>query len=205
MVDDDVAQRADRVVEVAAILDAERLGHRDLHAGDVVAVPDRLEHRVGEAQVQQLLEPHLSEEVVDPVELGLVDVLVQLLVSARAEARSWPNGFSTTTRAPPCVRPGVVQALDDGREQRRRDLQVEDGQLRVADRLLTRCVGRRLRKVAAHVGQALREAREDVFVERSRRVAAIDSRACSRSCSIVQSSTATPTTGQSSSPRRSSR
>ncbi len=78
MVDDDVAQRADRVVEVAAVLDAEVLGHRDLDAVDVVPVPDRLEHRVGEAEVEDLLEAHLPEEVVDPVELGLVDVLVQL-------------------------------------------------------------------------------------------------------------------------------
>ena len=32
VVDDDVAERADGVVEVAAVLDAEVLGHRDLHA-----------------------------------------------------------------------------------------------------------------------------------------------------------------------------
>ena len=79
VVDDDVAQRADRVVEVAAILDAEVLGHRDLDALDVVPVPDRLEHRVREAQEEDLLEAHLPEEVVDPVELRLVDVLVQLV------------------------------------------------------------------------------------------------------------------------------
>ena len=79
MVDDDVAQRADRVVEVAAILDAEVLGHRDLDALDVVAVPDRLQHRVGEAEVEDLLEAHLPEVVVDPVQLRLVDVLVQLV------------------------------------------------------------------------------------------------------------------------------
>ena len=76
MVDDDVADGADGVVEVPAVLDAEALGHRDLHAGDVVAVPDRLDHRVGEAQVQELVGAHLSQEVVDAVQLGLVDVLV---------------------------------------------------------------------------------------------------------------------------------
>ena len=76
MVDDDVAQRADGIVEVPAILDAEALGHRDLHARDVRAIPDRLEHRVGEAQVEQLVGAHLAEEVVDPVELGLLDVAV---------------------------------------------------------------------------------------------------------------------------------
>ena len=100
VVDDDVAQRADRVVEVAAILDAEVLGHRDLHALEVVPAPERLEHRVREAQVEDLLEPHLPEVVVDPVELRLVDVLVELRRPARApRRRSWPNGFSTTTRA----------------------------------------------------------------------------------------------------------
>ena len=99
MVDDDVAQRADGVVEVAAVLDAEVLRHRDLHAGDEVAIPDRLEHRVGEAQVEDLLEAHLAEVVVDAQQLRLVDVLVQLVGQAPcAEARSCPNGFSTTTR-----------------------------------------------------------------------------------------------------------
>ena len=57
MVDDHVAQRPDRVVEVPAVLDAEALGHRDLDTLDVVAVPDRLQDRVREAQVQDLLRP----------------------------------------------------------------------------------------------------------------------------------------------------
>ena len=78
MVDDDVAQRADGVVEVSAVLHAEVLGHRDLDVRDVVAVPDRLDHRVGEPQVEELVGAHLAEEVVDAIELGLVDVLVDL-------------------------------------------------------------------------------------------------------------------------------
>ena len=78
VVDDDVAQRADGVVEVAAVLDPEALGHRDLDAVEVVPVPDRLEHRVGEPEVEELLEAHLPEEVVDPVDLRLVEVLVEL-------------------------------------------------------------------------------------------------------------------------------
>ena len=67
MVDDDIPQRSDRVVEVTPILDTEALGHRDLHGLDVVAVPDRLEHRVREPQEEELLDSHLSEEVVDAV------------------------------------------------------------------------------------------------------------------------------------------
>ena len=99
VVDDDVAQRADRVVEVAAVLDAEVLGHRDLHGLDVVPVPDRLQHRVREAEVEDLLDPHLPEVVVDAQELRLVDVLVQLVGERTGRGLSCPNGFSTTTRA----------------------------------------------------------------------------------------------------------
>ena len=72
-------ERADRVVEVAAILDAEVLRHRELHARNVGPVPDRLEHRVRKAEEEDLLEAHLPEEVVDPVQLGLIDGLVELV------------------------------------------------------------------------------------------------------------------------------
>ena len=75
-----VAQRSHGVVEVAAVLYPEALRHRDLHRRDVLPVPQRLEDRVGEAQVEDLDEPHLPEEVVDPVELVLVDVPVHLVV-----------------------------------------------------------------------------------------------------------------------------
>ena len=78
VVDDDVTQRADGVVEVAPVLDPEALGHRDLDAGEVVPVPDRLQHRVREPEVEELLEAHLPEEVIDPVDLRLVQVLVEL-------------------------------------------------------------------------------------------------------------------------------
>ena len=52
---DDVANDAGLVVELAAALDAEALGHRDLHVLDVVPIPDRLEERVGEAEIEDVL------------------------------------------------------------------------------------------------------------------------------------------------------
>jgi len=93
MVDDHVAKRPDGVVEVAAVLDAELLRHRDLDARDVVAVPDRLEHRVGKAQVEELLETHLAEEVIDPVELRLGHVLVQLGCESARGLQVMPEGL----------------------------------------------------------------------------------------------------------------
>jgi hypothetical protein len=39
---------------VASILDAKLLSHRDLDGIDIVAVPERFEHRVGEAKEEDL-------------------------------------------------------------------------------------------------------------------------------------------------------
>ena len=77
MVLDDVAQGAGRLVEAAPLLHPERLGHGDLHVVDVAAVPERLEDGVGEAQGQDVLDRLLPEVVVDPVDLRLVEGLVQ--------------------------------------------------------------------------------------------------------------------------------
>ena len=63
---DDVAGGADAVVVARAAADADVLGHGDLHVVDVVGVPDRLEHLVGEAQRQQVLDRLLAQVVVDP-------------------------------------------------------------------------------------------------------------------------------------------
>jgi hypothetical protein len=39
-----------------------------------VAIPQRLEQGVGEAQIEELLEAHFAEKVIDPVDLTLVEV-----------------------------------------------------------------------------------------------------------------------------------
>ena len=75
---DHVAVGAGRLVEVAALGQAERLGHVDLDVGDVVPVPDRLEQAVGEAEGEDVLGRLLAQEVVDPEDLLLVEDLVQL-------------------------------------------------------------------------------------------------------------------------------
>ena len=65
------------LVEAAAHLDRERLRDVDLDVVDVVAVPDRLEHPVGEAQRQQVLHRLAAEVVVDPVDAALLEDRVQ--------------------------------------------------------------------------------------------------------------------------------
>ena len=54
-----------RFVKRAAVLHAEILGQGDLDAGHVVAVPDRLQERIGEAEIEDIHDRLLPEEVVD--------------------------------------------------------------------------------------------------------------------------------------------
>jgi len=62
---DDVAEAACGFVEGAAVFDAEGLGEGDLDGGDVVAVPDGFEEGVGEAEVEDVHDRFLAEEVID--------------------------------------------------------------------------------------------------------------------------------------------
>ena len=96
---DHVARGADAVVVAGAAADADVLGHGDLHVVDVVGVPDRLEHGVGEAHRQDVLDRLLAEVVVDPEDRARAGRRRPAMsLSSRADSRSWPNGFSTTTR-----------------------------------------------------------------------------------------------------------
>ncbi len=165
VVDDDVAQRADGVVEVAAVGDAEPLGHRDLHAADVAAVPQRLDHRVGESQVQQLVDPHLPEEVVDPVQLRLVEVRADLGVERAGRREVVPERLLDDD-APVAHEIGAGELRDHRAEQRRRDLEVVDRRAGGADRLADLGVDPVVAEVAADVRQALGEAIEDLVVDR---------------------------------------
>ena len=204
MVDHHVAQRADRVVEAAAVVDPEVLRHRDLDAVEVVAAPDRLEDRVGEAQVQDLLEAHLPEVVVDPEQLRLVDVLVQL-VGQVARGLLVVAERLLDDEARSRAQPGVGDALDDLPEQERRDLEVEDRGLGALDRLTDAPVRRGVGEVAADVGQPVGEPLEDLLVDRLPGPLDRGARPLDRAGRCVQSSTATPTIGQSRRPRASSR
>ena len=156
VIDHDVAQRAHGVVEAPAVLDPELLGERDLHARHVVAVPHGVEHPVGEAQVQQLLEADLAEEVVHPEDLRLADRAVQLGGQRLRRGEVVPERL--LHQDPGALgQPRRGQAPDHPAEQRRRRLQVEDRLLRSLDRRGDPPVGAGIVEVALDVGQAPRE------------------------------------------------
>ena len=115
---DDVPQAPDRVVEAAAVLDPEVLRHRDLHGLDVAAVPDRLEHGIREAQVGDVLNGLLAQEVVDPVDLALVQDLVDLVVELDRRVQVVTEGLldhdPCILRSPALPRRWITPAKSDG-------------------------------------------------------------------------------------------
>ena len=84
MVGHHVAQRAGRFVELAAPLDADGFGHCDLHMIDAVAIPQRLEQAIGEAQRHDVLHRLFAQEMIDAVDL----IFAQRLAGCRRSALS---------------------------------------------------------------------------------------------------------------------
>ena len=107
---DDVPGRADAVVVAGAAADADVLGHGDLHVVDEGPVPDRLEHLVGEAQRQDVLDGFLAQVVVDAEHLvgreDLMDDLVQFLGAGEVVAEGLLDD-----RTPPRALGGIGQAV----------------------------------------------------------------------------------------------
>ena len=97
---DHVAQRAGVVVIAAAQLDAEGLGHGDLHVVDIAAVPDRLEDAVGEAEHQDILDGFFAEVMVDAVDLLLVACAESSRLSSRARGQVAAERFLDDQPAP---------------------------------------------------------------------------------------------------------
>ena len=121
-----VTDGADGVVERATPGHAEALGHRDLHAGDLVAVPDRLEQGVGEAEGQQVLDRLLAQEVVDPEHLALVEDPSERGVELAGAGQVATEGLLHDHPGAP-GQPVLLQLGDHGGEQGRRDGQVVRG------------------------------------------------------------------------------
>ena len=78
MVLEHVAQQAGLVVVAGPVLHPEGFGDGELDVVDVMAVPDRLEDQVREAEHHDVLHRVLAQIVVDPVDLVLFEIAVQL-------------------------------------------------------------------------------------------------------------------------------
>src|SRR5579864_8449019 len=83
MILEDVSNGADALVETAAAAHAECFRHGDLRALDVLGIPDGLQKRVGEPEIQEVLDRLFAEEMIDAVDgrlgKGLVEGRVESL------------------------------------------------------------------------------------------------------------------------------
>src|SRR2546425_8771361 len=123
MILDDVAHGARLVVERAPALDSELFGHRDLHALDVIAVPERLQESVGEAEEEHVVYRPLAEVVVDPEDRCLIEGAeqdpVELLRGGDVVAERFLDDDAGAVRAA-----RLAELLHDQLEQHGRDGQV---------------------------------------------------------------------------------
>ena len=122
MVLDQVSERSRAVVVAGASLDPDVLGRDDLNVVDEVAIPDRLEQRVGEPQRHQVLDRFLTEVVIDPEDLGFVEHLQQLGVELPGGGEVIPERLLDHD---PCLcavavlKPGLTQLAHDQRVELR--------------------------------------------------------------------------------------
>ncbi len=159
-----VADRAHALVELAAAIHAEALGHGDLHTIDVVAVPHRLQHGVGKAEVQQVLHRLLAQVVVDAKDRRLREYLVQRAVELPRRGQVAAERFLHHD-AGAVSATGQLQVPCGHREQARRYGQVMQRPLRVAKRLLQRLERGQVVVVAVDVLQPCRELRKDRLID----------------------------------------
>src|SRR5258705_4939305 len=120
MVLDHVADRARLVVERAASVNAEVLGHCDLHAFHEFAIPERLEECIRKAEEDHVVHRPLAEVVIDAKYMPLVERGEQDLVQlARGFEIVSEWLFDDYPRTPRAARPRKL--LDHVPQQRGRN------------------------------------------------------------------------------------
>jgi hypothetical protein len=151
------------IVETAPPLDAEVLGHGDLHGLDPVAIPQRLEHRVVEPQEQDVHRRFLAQKVVDAEDLTFVQDPAQLFVQRLGRGQIVAEGFF---HHDPSAggEVGMGKSSYHQAEQRGRDLEVKDGTVPPLDRFGDSVIGLWIPKVAGDHRKTLCEAAEYLFV-----------------------------------------
>src|SRR6476661_7286218 len=91
MVRDHVPKCPSRFVITGSAADAESFCNGDLHVVDEIAVPDRLENAVAEAEDQDVLNRFFSKIMVDPIDLPFAEqsqkIVVQLFSGFQVAAK----------------------------------------------------------------------------------------------------------------------
>ncbi len=130
---DHVADDAGLLVEGSPALHAEALGHRDRDRFDVVAVPDGLEERVREPEIEDVLDGFLPEVMIDAEDSLLGKRRVQRLIQG-ARRGQIATKWLLDDHARVFHRTRQVQALNHARKGARWDREVVNRLLHVVSR-----------------------------------------------------------------------
>ena len=112
------------IVESASALHAEIFRHRDLHALDMVAIPERLQKRVGEPEEQHVADGLLAQVMVDAkYRLTRRNVPSRIAIQLARRGQVGPERlFHDDAGAFRAIR--FAELLYDQPEQRRRDSEI---------------------------------------------------------------------------------
>ena len=147
-----VAQAAGALIEGATPFHAEGLGQRDLHARHLVAVPDRLQERIGKAEIEDVHDRFLAEKVINAEDIVFGKQLARHAVELARRGQIAAERFlDDDARLPGKTR--RAESPDDDREQCRRNRQVIGRALCVCQRLPERVEGALVVVIAAHILQ----------------------------------------------------
>src|SRR5205823_5108796 len=126
MVLEDVPDRARLLVVARAAFDPDRLGDGDLDVVDELAVPDRLEDAVREAQREHVLDGLLAEVVVDAEDLVLREALGDQPVQVPRRREIEPERLLDDQPHPTLTLAPLGDLLHEDLDRARRDREVED-------------------------------------------------------------------------------
>ena len=154
-----VTQTARAFVEGTTATDAELLGQRDLHAGHMVAIPDRLEKGIREAEVEEIHDRFLAQEVIDAEDRVFCKGVPRDAVEFACRGQVTAEGFLDDD-PPAFAQRRALEALNHRRKQRWRNGQVERRPPRAAQGEAQRIEGGRVLVIAADVVQRRQEAFE---------------------------------------------
>jgi hypothetical protein len=93
MILDHVAERAGLIVVAAAVLDPHLLRDRDLHMINVAPIPQRLKKRIGKPEGEEVLNCLLTQVVIDPVHLRLIEDVKQRLIQRARRVQVMAEGL----------------------------------------------------------------------------------------------------------------
>ena len=117
MILDDVSQAAGGLVKRAARSHAEVFRQGDLDAGDVVAVPDRFKEGIGEAEVKDIHDRFLPQEVIDAKDRVFREHGPRHAIQRTSRSQVAPKRL-LHDHARILSQPGCAQPLDYGPKQR---------------------------------------------------------------------------------------